>query len=648
MKHNTLAVAATVIAAALLAGVVSPAHGASITSMITYQGFLEDSGVPVSGQYDFQFALYDMPTGGTQQGTTQTITNQTVTDGMCTMMIGFDPGLFDGNDMWLEVRVRPAGTGTYTALKDRQPMTSVATSLWALNSEYLGGHNSSYFVSTSADYGRSGVASNLYEGTSTLTSKYVNATGPETVQGTSSSNMLLVRNSGSGAALRGEANGGGYGGWFTSSNDHYDLVLGGAVGRINTDPGDGDSMLILSSNDDVEVRLDNDAGEEAEFRVVNSGGTHLLNIDEDGDAYISNTLSVGTTGLPGVLNAKGNYSTTNTIEDVVEVVRGTTGTPAAGEGAGLIFRNEVSNGGNLLSGRIACVMEGTNVTSASAGLLFQTLPTGASPSDALYLDPNGYAGIGTRDPESPLHIDAGNAYYGMKIENAGSYGLRSEWDGSSAGAAILAVNNGTGGDCIQALAYGSGRSAIRAVGSSGVEYALNASASGADWAGYFEGNVKIDGDLSIYNGTTLVLELGYGLDYAEGFDVSDADHDDTIAAGTVLVIDSDNPGQLTMSTQAYDTRVAGIVAGAKGLGSGVRLGAGQFDHDVALAGRVYCNVEAGNGDIQPGDLLTTSSMPGYAMKATDTARRQGAILGKAMEPMKKGQTGQILVLVSLQ
>jgi hypothetical protein len=94
--------------------------------------------------------------------------------------------------------------------------------------------------------------------------------------------------------------------------------------------------------------------------------------------------------------------------------------------------------------------------------------------------------------------------------------------------------------------------------------------------------------------------------------------------------------------------VAGIVAGGKGLGSGVRLGVGQFDYDVALAGRVYCNVDATGGSIQPGDLLTTSGTPGYAMKANDLACAQGAILGKAMESLEAGEKGQILVLVTLQ
>ena len=80
----------------------------------------------------------------------------------------------------------------------------------------------------------------------------------------------------------------------------------------------------------------------------------------------------------------------------------------------------------------------------------------------------------------------------------------------------------------------------------------------------------------------------------------------------------------------------------------MRLGSDRFDYDVALAGRVYCNVDASKSAIEAGDLLTTSDLPGYAMKALDYSRAQGAILGKAMEPLEQGQKGQILVLVTLQ
>ena len=54
-------------------------------------------------------------------------------------------------------------------------------------------------------------------------------------------------------------------------------------------------------------------------------------------------------------------------------------------------------------------------------------------------------------------------------------------------------------------------------------------------------------------GVRTLMELGEGLDYAEGFDVSDKSE---IAGGTVLVIDSKNPGKLAISDKPYDSRVA--------------------------------------------------------------------------------------------
>jgi hypothetical protein len=169
---------------------------------------------------------------------------------------------------------------------------------------------------------------------------------------------------------------------------------------------------------------------------------------------------------------------------------------------------------------------------------------------------------------------------------------------------------------------------------------LYAKGSSGHYAAKLDGKTLVKGDLHVEG----VITTG-GLDYAEGFDVSG---DGRVGPGAVLVIDPLAPGKLTVSRTAYDTKVAGIVAGAKGLGSGVRLGVGQFDRDVALAGRVYCNVDATRVAVRPGDLLTTATEPGYAMKVTNPTRAQGAILGKAMEGLDKGKKGQILVLVTLQ
>ena len=172
-------------------------------------------------------------------------------------------------------------------------------------------------------------------------------------------------------------------------------------------------------------------------------------------------------------------------------------------------------------------------------------------------------------------------------------------------------------------------------------YAIGPPADKHGCAARFKGNVEIRSRAT----DNVVVELGEGLDYAEGFHVSDKTE---ITPGSVLVIDPENPGKLALSNKPYDNKVAGIVAGAKGLGSGVKLGSDQYDFDVALAGRVYCNVDASYGAIEPGDLLTTSPTPGYAMVVKNHKKAPGAILGKAMEKLPSGQKGQILVLVTLQ
>jgi hypothetical protein len=70
-------------------------------------------------------------------------------------------------------------------------------------------------------------------------------------------------------------------------------------------------------------------------------------------------------------------------------------------------------------------------------------------------------------------------------------------------------------------------------------------------------------------------------------------------------------------------------------------------HPVALTGRVYCQVDASYGAIQPGDLITTSGTPGCGMKVSNHSQSQGAVIGKAMTPLASGK-GLVLVLVSLQ
>jgi hypothetical protein len=68
---------------------------------------------------------------------------------------------------------------------------------------------------------------------------------------------------------------------------------------------------------------------------------------------------------------------------------------------------------------------------------------------------------------------------------------------------------------------------------------------------------------------------------------------------------------------------------------------------LAVVGVVPCKVTAENGSIRAGDLLVVSSAPGRAMKATDSMRMTGAIVGKALQAWTIGE-GTIEILVTLQ
>jgi len=169
-----------------------------------------------------------------------------------------------------------------------------------------------------------------------------------------------------------------------------------------------------------------------------------------------------------------------------------------------------------------------------------------------------------------------------------------------------------------------------------------------------DGDIRIfasSGDNSTIDQATIRLNGEAGdiilqnADCAEDFQIEDAL---TVEPGTVLVIGSGS--RLHVCREAYDKRVAGVVAGAGTYRPGIILGrktGADKSLPVALMGRVYCKVDSSHGAIDVGDLLTTSLTPGHAMKAVDPMKAFGAVIGKALEPMSRG-IGMIPILVALQ
>jgi hypothetical protein len=134
-------------------------------------------------------------------------------------------------------------------------------------------------------------------------------------------------------------------------------------------------------------------------------------------------------------------------------------------------------------------------------------------------------------------------------------------------------------------------------------------------------------------------------DCAEDFDIANAD---LVEPGTVMVLGDE--GSLHQSCQPYDKRVAGVISGAEGYKPGIVLDKRESQSNrqpIALLGKVYCKVDAQYAPVEVGDLLTTSSTPGHAMKASDPLKAFGAIIGKALRPFRDGQ-GLMPILITLQ
>jgi len=150
-----------------------------------------------------------------------------------------------------------------------------------------------------------------------------------------------------------------------------------------------------------------------------------------------------------------------------------------------------------------------------------------------------------------------------------------------------------------------------------------------------------DGNLFVNKGDVILA----GADCAEEFSIGSAEG---VEPGVVMVIDDENV--LRISNRPYDRKVVGVVSGAGDYKPGLILDRQKSSVDrrpIALLGKTFCKVDADAAPIEVGDLLTTAAIPGHAMKAANPTEAFGAVIGKALRPLAKGQ-GLIPILIALQ
>jgi hypothetical protein len=651
MKRKEIA-AIVVVAYSLMVCLANVSKAEPMGTAWTYQGRLLDANGPPDGLYDFEFKLFDdsNTVTGNQLGSTIDVDDLDVIDGYFTVVLDFnDPCAFNGEGRWLEIDVRPGeiiDPNAFVTLSPRQKVTPTPYALYAKTAgNALSGSGTDNRIAKFTGANALG-DSLMYEfngymgmGTTNPRGMFdVDCDGGDIYLDTFSAKIYIGDVDGDGDETLFTLHDGGK---FIFENGNVGIGTDNPLNDLHVYDSGGDAYVLTES-------VNNFA-----FYIADGHKNSGLTMKEDGTTKANVYWSTANDCL---ILAYGNSERLVIKGDNVGIGTTAPGSrldikASSGSSAGGLRITSSTNDNRVITlqdatpgdqGMIAILAGGSNkiVLRANGDTYFSGGDVGigkTSPSQRLDVTGNavfsGRVGIGTTSPGVELDVRSGST-------NSDVIDVR-----ASDGSELFNVKEGTSGDGMVHVRDRAGSEKVR-LNSYGYSFFKGGNVAIGD-VGIPQKKLVVRGNILVKSeGTGLdVLELGQGLDYAEGFDVTDSAD---IEPGTVLVIDSENPGKLRVGQTAYDSKVAGIVAGANGIGSGVRLGVGQFDYDVALAGRVYCKVDATEEAVQAGDQLTTSGTAGHAMKATDYDRARGAVLGKAMESLAKGKKGKILVLVTLQ
>ena len=522
------------------------------TTAFNFQGRLNDGANPANGNVELQFRLFDALAGGNQIGADISKPGVAVVNGIFSAPLDFGAAAFDGSPRFVEIGVRPAGSGNpFTILDPRQPILATpysiqaknaATADTAIDSTKLGGVDASEYVTTTT------VGNSFIKNATTLQTGNFNISG----------NGFVGGNLGIGT---------------TTPTSKLQVVQSNGYGFTQTDGAITVGSFINSSGGWLGTR-----------------SNHQLHFFTN-DSQPQMTLT--TAGNVGI----GTITPQAKLE-----IAGQNGLKIRGFQPFITLTD--SNGGNK-SGFV----QGINgdvvlLTESRAALVVK--------------DVSGNVGIGANTPQAKFHVVGTSWFQGDTTPLP-----------AAAGKGIIVGFSGEQG-YISSFDYGTftPKNLLLNLGGGNVGIGTTAPQAKLDVAGTTKTNI---------------LQITGGSDLAENFEIAD-----NARPGMVVAIAP--KGRLSIARGAYNTRVAGIISGANNLSAGMilpNLPGAKRSMPVALNGRVWVYSDATRQPIKAGDLLTTSNTPGYAMKAANYRRAQGAIIGKAMTELKSGK-GLVLVLVSLQ
>ncbi|QQR60514.1 hypothetical protein IPH19_03830 [Candidatus Uhrbacteria bacterium] len=145
------------------------------------------------------------------------------------------------------------------------------------------------------------------------------------------------------------------------------------------------------------------------------------------------------------------------------------------------------------------------------------------------------------------------------------------------------------------------------------------------------------GTPSVTNRSMTVQLIKQGADLGEVYYSIDR----TIDPGTVVSIDENGEALVKKSGVPYDDQMIGVISTRPGLLLAEHPRTDGAPVIVALSGRIPVRVTKMNGVIRAGDYLTSSPIPGVAMKAT----KAGHILGQALTSFDGDDEGEVMAFI---